>query len=112
MTHCFLDTNVIVNAVDPGSVETPIYRNFPQLSNPWLFALQWPIRKIVIKSPKQGAQTLLHALLTSNRSTGQYYRDCKLALPSPIGANDKIAQEYYELTLEILSNHFSTESEC
>lgn len=108
----FIDTNVIVNAANPGNVETNIFRNYPPLSNPWLFALQWPIRCLVVKSPKQGAQTLLHCLLTSNRSTGQYYSDCKLVLPSPIAANDKIAKEYYDLTLEILSNWFSTESDC
>lgn len=106
------NTNVIVNAVNPGNVETPIYRHFPYLANPWLYALQWPIRLVVVKSPKQGCQTLLHALLTSNRSTGQYYSDCKLCLPSPIATSDKIAKEYYNLTLEILADWFSTESEC
>lgn len=116
-TYCntsspFSDTNVIVNAVNPGNTETSIYRNFPPLSNPWLYALQWPLRIVLIKSPRQGAQTLLHSVLTSNRSTGQYYSDCKLVLPSPIAANDKIAKEYYELTLEVLAEWFTTESEC
>ncbi|KAJ8925965.1 hypothetical protein NQ315_009818 [Exocentrus adspersus] len=106
------NTNIIVNAANPGNVETNIYRNFPLLSNPWLYALQWPIRCLVVKTPKQGAQTLLHCLLTSNRSTGQYYSDCKLDLPSPIASNDQIAKDYYELTTEILSDRFSTESEC
>ncbi|CAG9821087.1 unnamed protein product [Phaedon cochleariae] len=106
------NTNIIVNAVNPGNVETSIFRNFPALCNPWLYALQWPIRLIIIKNPQQGAQTLLHALLTTNRSTGQYYSDCKLALPSPIAANDKIASEYYQLTLEILADKFNTESDC
>ncbi|XP_022911822.1 retinol dehydrogenase 12-like [Onthophagus taurus] len=105
-------TNIIVNAANPGNVETPIYRNFPPLSNPWLFALQWPIRKIVVKSPIQGAQTILHSLLTSNRSTGQYYSDCKLCLPSPIALDDHLSREYYEFTLELLGNKFLTESEC
>lgn len=106
------NTNVIVNAVNPGNVETNIFRHFPPLNTPWLYALQWPIRLIIIKNPQQGAQTALHALLTSNRSTGQYYSDCKLALPSPIATNDKIAKEYYDTTLEILANIFSTHSSC
>jgi retinol dehydrogenase-12 len=106
------NTNIIVNAVDPGNVETNIFRHFPFLNNKFLYALQWPIRFLVVKSPRQGAQTLLHCLLTSNRSTGQYYRDCKLALPSPLSLDEKLAQDYYELTLEILDNKFSTESEC
>ncbi|CAG9762181.1 unnamed protein product [Ceutorhynchus assimilis] len=98
-----LYTNVIINAVNPGNVETPIYRHFPALSSPWLFALQKPLRLIVVKSPKQGCQTLLHALLTSNRSTGQYYSDCKLSLASPIASSDKIAKEYYEMQEEWIS---------
>ncbi|KAF7281531.1 hypothetical protein GWI33_004567 [Rhynchophorus ferrugineus] len=106
------NTNILVNAVNPGNVETPIYRYFPPLSNPWLYALQWPIRIVVVKNPFQGCQTLLHALLTSNRSTGQYYSDCKLSLPSPIAGNDKIASEYYDLTLQIVAKYFNTESEC
>ncbi|XP_019866007.1 retinol dehydrogenase 12 [Aethina tumida] len=105
------NTNVIVNAVNPGNVETGIFRYYPPLNNIWLFALQYPIRLLVVKSPQQGVQTVLHALLTSNRSTGQYYSDCKLTLPSPIGANDKIAKEYYNLTLEILDAKLN-ESYC
>lgn len=98
--------------MNPGNVETNIFRNFPQLSNQWLYALQWPIRKFVVKTPCQGTQTHLHALLTSNRSTGQYYSDCKLALPSPLATNNTLSKEYYELTLEILANKFITESQC
>lgn len=92
-------------------METPIFRNFLPLSHPLFFALQWPIRIVVIKSPKQGAQTPLHLLLTSNRTTGQYFTDCKLALSSPISTNDKVAHEYYNLTLEVLGDVFSS-SEC
>lgn len=101
-----------MNAVNPGNVETNIFRKFPQLNNPWWYALQYPVRKILIKSPQQGAQTLLHALLTTNRSTGQYYSDCKLTLPSTLAANDKLAKEYYDLTLEVLADKFITESQC
>ncbi|CAH0551825.1 unnamed protein product [Brassicogethes aeneus] len=106
-----INTNVIVNSVNPGNVETDVYRHFPPLSNKWLFALQWPLRILLVKRPHQGAQTLLHSLLTSNRSTGQYYSDCKLALPSPIAASDKVAKEYYKLTVGILDKKL-IESEC
>lgn len=98
--------------MNPGNVDTNIFRNFPQWNNPWLYALQWPVRKLVVKRPVQGAQTHLHTLLTSNRSTGQYYSDCKLTLPSPLAVNNKLAKEFYELTLEVLANKFTTESYC
>ncbi|XP_066245252.1 retinol dehydrogenase 12-like [Euwallacea similis] len=104
-------SNIIVNAVNPGNVETPIYRHFPALANPWLFAIQKPIRLLVVKTPKQGCQSILHALLTTNTSTGQYYSDCKLSLASPIATSDKIARDYYHITLNLL-NWPTNESRC
>lgn len=65
-----------------------------------------------MKTPSQGAQTHLHTLLTYNRFSGQYYSDCKLTLPSPLVINDTFAKEFYDLTLEILADKFSTVSEC
>lgn len=112
LTSVFLDTNIIVNAVNPGNVETSIYRNFPSLSNPYAFMLQWPIRFIIIKSPFYGCQSILHSLLTSNRSTGQYISDCKFVLPSVDAIDSHLAKDYYNLTLEVLDNKFITESEC
>ncbi|KAF2897752.1 hypothetical protein ILUMI_08415 [Ignelater luminosus] len=107
-----LANNIIVNAVDPGNAETNIFRYFPPLSNPYLYALQWGIRIFVVKRPSEGAQTLLHAILTSSTSSGQYLRDCHPTLPNELALNDELAEEYYNLTLELLADKFSTESEC
>lgn len=65
-----------------------------------------------MKRPYEGAQTLLHAILTSSRSSGQYLSDCCLTLPNKLALNDELAEEYYNLTLELLADKFSTESEC
>ncbi|KAF5271747.1 hypothetical protein FQA39_LY08070 [Lamprigera yunnana] len=99
------DKNIFVNAVNPGNVETNIFRHFPLLSNRILFALQWLIRVIVIKRPIEGAQTILHAILTDSIETGTYFADCKKELPSEIGCNDQIADQYYKLTLDILKEN-------
>jgi hypothetical protein len=52
-----------------------MYRHFPFLTNPILKAIQKPIRFIVVRSPIQGAQTILHCALSPNLSseTGLYY---------------------------------------
>ena len=65
-----------MNSVDPGNVETRIYRNFPFLSNPILYALQKPIRLLVMKTPWEGAQGILHALLAPSlsKTSGKYFR--------------------------------------
>lgn len=107
-----LASNIIVNAVNPGNVETPIYRYFPPLSNPFLYAIQWPMRLLVIKNPHQGAQTALHTLLAANRITGQYFSDCKVVLPCPLALRESLSEEFYNLTLEVLDNKFTSESQC
>lgn len=56
------ETCVTVHCVDPGNVETAIYRTFPPLANPLLFALQAPIRFFAVRTPLEGAQGVLHAL--------------------------------------------------
>jgi hypothetical protein len=69
------DRGIRVYSVDPGSVETPMYRHFPFLTNPILKAIQKPIRFIVVRSPFQGAQTVLHCALSPKlgSETGLYY---------------------------------------
>lgn len=61
------DTTVSAHCVDPGNAETNIYRTFPQLANPWLFALQKPIRFFLIKTPFEAAQSIVHAVASVNR---------------------------------------------
>lgn len=56
-------SSVSVHCVDPGNVETDIYRNFPQLSNKFSFYLQKPIRILTVKTPSEGAQAILYAIL-------------------------------------------------
>lgn len=59
------NSKVSVHCVDPGNVETNIFRTFPPLANPLLFALQKPIRLFCIKTPIEGAQSIVHALLAT-----------------------------------------------
>lgn len=72
---CITERTINVYSVDPGSVETSIYRHFPFLQNPILKALQRPIRYIVVRTPLQGAQTVLHCAVSPHLSkeTGLYY---------------------------------------
>lgn len=60
--------------VDPGNVETNIFRHFPLLSNPILKVLFWPIRYLTVKTPKQGAQSVLYAILAPEVTPACYIR--------------------------------------
>ncbi|KAG8228465.1 hypothetical protein J437_LFUL009330, partial [Ladona fulva] len=68
-------SDILVDTIDPGNVETRIYRNFPFLSNPVLFALQKPIRLFVVKTPWEGAQSIIHSVLrpAENSISGKYF---------------------------------------
>uniref|UniRef100_A0A182TAM3 FKBP_N_2 domain-containing protein n=1 Tax=Anopheles maculatus TaxID=74869 RepID=A0A182TAM3_9DIPT len=56
--------NPSVHCIDPGNVETAIYRHFPPLANRLLFYLQKPLRIFLIKTPHEGAQGILYAVLS------------------------------------------------
>lgn len=58
-------SHVAVHCVNPGNTETKIYRNFPYLSNPFRAFLLRPIRYFLVKTPREGAQGILHAILKS-----------------------------------------------
>jgi len=66
--------NKVVVTVDPGNVETKIFRNFPLLSNPVLKVLLWPLRYLTVKTPEQGAQSVLHGILCPKLAPACYIR--------------------------------------
>lgn len=66
---------VTVHCVDPGNTETPIFRTFPQLSDPLLFAIQKPLRLFIIKTPYEAAQSILHIVLTPNPKPPFYIKN-------------------------------------
>ncbi|XP_071453971.1 retinol dehydrogenase 13-like [Hetaerina americana] len=91
--------DVTVDTVDPGNVETNIFRHFPYLSNPLLFAVQKPIRLLVIKTPEEGAQSVIHALLRptlNSEDTGNYICNCKEGIPSELACREDLMEELWE----------------
>ena len=60
--------------VDPGNVETNIFRHYPLLSNPVLKRLFWPIRYLTVKTPEQGAQSVLYAIVSPEITPACYIR--------------------------------------
>ncbi|KAL1379741.1 hypothetical protein pipiens_014680 [Culex pipiens pipiens] len=56
LSSILANSNVTVHCVDPGNVETAIYRHFPQLNNKVLYYLQKPIRLLAVKTPREGTR--------------------------------------------------------
>ncbi|KAL0819365.1 hypothetical protein ABMA28_007488 [Loxostege sticticalis] len=88
-----LDSGISVIAVDPGHTDTDLTRHLPMsksFTRFFVYPLFWP----VMKTPKIGAQVIIHAALDPKlkKCAGDYYVDMKLAEPS------KEAQDF-ELSL-------------
>ncbi|KAK2710673.1 retinol dehydrogenase 13-like isoform X2 [Artemia franciscana] len=69
------DDGVVVNTMHPGVVDTPIYDRQPT----YIRLLLWIPRKILFRSPKEGAQTLIHLAVAPEvqNISGKYFVDCK-----------------------------------
>ncbi|XP_034107859.2 retinol dehydrogenase 13-like isoform X3 [Drosophila albomicans] len=83
-------TNVTVNALHPGVVETELSRHVTIFNNPIFSFLISPLIWLIFKTPKNGAQTTLYAALDPdlNGVTGLYFSDCK---PKEVSAAAKDA---------------------
>jgi len=84
-------TNVRCFCVDPGLVRTPMLRTFLSLGSIWgllVYLIMWPLWFVILKSPWEGAQTILYCAMSPidytkreelGWTTAGYYRDCREA---------------------------------
>ncbi|HEU4328777.1 MAG TPA: SDR family oxidoreductase [Roseiflexaceae bacterium] len=80
---------VVANSMEPGAVATRIGRSAPlyfQLS----LGLLWP----VLRSPAEGARTIVHLACAPEAAsvTGGHFVDCRERTPAPTGRDDALAQ--------------------
>lgn len=90
--------NVTVNAVHPGLVDTEITRHMPFFDSIVGSIIIRPLFWIFIKTPKQGAQTILHAALdpSLNNVTGVYLSNFKITEESEAARDESIAAWLWE----------------
>lgn len=67
LSNLIENSNISVHCVDPGNTETSIYRTFPTLTRKISKWIQKPIRIFVVKTPLEGAQSILHAILSEDK---------------------------------------------
>ncbi|KAH8396958.1 hypothetical protein KR215_006815 [Drosophila sulfurigaster] len=91
-------TNVTVNALHPGVVETELMRHVTIFNNPIFGFLVSPLIWLIFKTPKNGAQTTLYAALDPdlNGVTGLYFSDCKLKEVSAAAKDANSAKRLWE----------------
>ncbi|XP_063697107.1 dehydrogenase/reductase SDR family member on chromosome X-like, partial [Culicoides brevitarsis] len=90
--------HISVHCVDPGNVETNIFRNFPPLATPFWFYLQKPIRFWCIKTPWEGAQSILFALLEPPSAVPFYVKHQRAAEYNPLCDNQKYQDQLWHIS--------------
>lgn len=109
LSSILANSNVSVHCVDPGNVETNIYRTFPPLSNKLLFYLQKPLRIFLIKTPREGAQGLLLAIVSPDVSRFYIARhhsdEDETRTINPLIYNPILADTLWTLSRKLCSEH-------
>lgn len=90
-----LNTNVTANSLNPGVVNTALYR--------YMGILAFPL-KIIMKTPKEGALTTIQLAIDPNLDgvTGKYFADCKIAIESMAAQNIDDSEELWIVGKEIV----------
>ncbi len=85
------DTGVMVNAVHPGRVKTPLTNGL----HPLFRTLLW----LTMCSPEKGAETSIFVASSDeiNTITGQYFVNKKVCKANPITSNPDLADKMWEL---------------
>ncbi|KAL2080333.1 hypothetical protein ACEWY4_024126 [Coilia grayii] len=96
-------SGVSVFALHPGVIRTELGRHvqtrFPLLST----VLQAPAL-LLMKTPKQGAQTSIYCAVTEGLEvhSGCYFSDCRLKEPAPEGKDDVAAMKLWDLSAKLV----------
>lgn len=91
--------------IDPGLARTPGTRHFLTLGSLWgllIYLLTWPFWWLILKSPKQAAQTFLFAAMSPEGAEGeggQLYRECRtVEIQNKEVHDEELAGKLWELT--------------
>jgi NAD(P)-dependent dehydrogenase (short-subunit alcohol dehydrogenase family) len=89
-------TGVTVNAVHPGTVDTPIWSRGP----PWTRPVLGIVRKLAFISAEDGAANVVRLVTSRDLSdlTGQYFEEDKLVQPSLLARDDEVARRLWEVS--------------
>lgn len=93
-------TNVTVNCLHPGVVDTGIWRNASVVLKPGLFV--W--NKLFFKTPPEGAKTTIY-LATSDevdKVTGKYFKECREARLRPFITVPENVTKLWEESVKIV----------
>lgn len=88
-------TGVTVNSLHPGVVVTELGRHLP-----WFFKVLAVPFLILLKTPKQGAQTSIFAAVDESMEgvSGAYLSDCAIVEPNKVAKDAGVAKKLWDLS--------------
>lgn len=91
---------VTVNALHPGVVDTDLFRHTWLSANPVWEMVFRPIRYLLEKSPRLGAQTSIFLSVAPELEgvSGKYFSDCRVAPVSPNAADERLAETLWTIS--------------
>ncbi|CAI5448609.1 unnamed protein product [Caenorhabditis angaria] len=98
------NSSVTINSLHPGIVNTDLLRN-TFWAKPVIISIARFLANIFLKTPLDGAQTILYVALSKNIEgvSGKYFVDCKLANESEFAKNDQASEELYNYSIDKIS---------
>lgn len=102
----YTNGTVTVNNISPGVVNTGLPRYLPT----WLQWLSFPVRNLFLRTPEQGADTIIWAI-SSNEVTGKsgkYYFDRKEIESSSQSNNSELRAQVYDETWKIINRELDS----
>ena len=94
-------SDITANCLHPGAVAT----KFGDKGSIW-FKLIWFLSKPFLISPEKGAETMLYLATddsVKNRS-GEYFKNCKISEVSGSAANETLAEQLWQRSIEMTSS--------
>lgn len=91
------NTGISVYSLHPGVIDTELGRH---MQEKWYFRMIYPVMRVFIKTPLQGAQTQLYCCLEESIAdhSGRYYSDCKEKQPSARARSEEDAKKLWEIS--------------
>lgn len=105
MSRLLRDTNITINAVNPGIVRGTRHMRHSLLNSTFLIkSIMRPWMWLFLKNAVQGSQTIVYIAVTRelNKHSGKYFSDCQVQTPSINANNDITAEELYAKSLVLI----------
>lgn len=96
------NSGVGVFCVSPGMVLTSLGRH---VTSPLMAFIFWPLARLLLKTPRQGCQTVLHCCLSEDldEMSGLFFRDCS-QMPWHNVVDGATAKKLWELSEQLTAN--------